>query len=209
MTLTDEAYDRIERMIVTLELAPGTVFSESVMSTRLGIGRTPVREALQRLAAGRLVSIVPRQGIMVTDIAVLEYLALLETRAALDGVLVMRAARRATPDQRSRLQDLAARIQSAAASEDVDGFMRLDREADAILDEAADNPFASEALRPLHAHCRRFWYRYQHAGDLRQSAVLHARLLLAVAAGDAETAAASSDALIGYLVTFTRAAMGL
>ena len=208
-TLADDVYDRVERMIVTLELEPGAVFSESGLSERIGIGRTPVREALQRLASGRLVTIVPRQGIRVTDIDVLEYLALLETRAALDGVLVMRAARRASPAQRSRLNELAAHMQSAATEADVESFMRLDREADAILDEAADNPFASEALRPLHAHCRRFWYRYKHAGDLPRSAVLHARLLLSVAQGDDAEAAAASDALIGYLVSFTRAAMGL
>ena len=69
-SLTDRAYAALEEMIVTLQLAPGTAISESDLSGHLGIGRTPIREALQRLAREKLVSIFPRRGIFVSPIDV-------------------------------------------------------------------------------------------------------------------------------------------
>ena len=80
MSLAEKAYDRVEEMIVTLELEPGSVFSEVELSKRIEIGRTPLREALQRLSADRLVKTMPRRGMVVTEINIREQLALLETR---------------------------------------------------------------------------------------------------------------------------------
>ena len=101
-SLADQAYNLVERMIVTLELIPGAVFSESELSEQIGIGRTPLREALQRLASDRLVVALPRRGMMVTDIHVTEYLALLDTRRVLDRLIVVRACRRSTCVSRCR-----------------------------------------------------------------------------------------------------------
>ena len=72
-SLADQAYSIVEQMIVSLELAPGSVFSEGQLSEQIGIGRTPLREALQKLAHGRLVSALPRRGMMVTNINVIEH----------------------------------------------------------------------------------------------------------------------------------------
>ena len=93
-SLADQAYDLVERMIVTLELQPGTVFSAVELSERIGIGRTPLREALHRLAGDRLVVALPRRGMMVTEINGSEYLALLDTRRVLDALIAVRACRR-------------------------------------------------------------------------------------------------------------------
>src|SRR5689334_4351846 len=68
VTLTEKAYAQIEELIVTLQLPPGTVLSELVLADRLGIGRTPIREALQRLSRDGLVNILPRRGVLVSDI---------------------------------------------------------------------------------------------------------------------------------------------
>ncbi|HMB91655.1 MAG TPA: GntR family transcriptional regulator [Rhodothermales bacterium] len=208
-SLADKAYAVVEEMIVTLALPPGQVFSEAELSQQINIGRTPLREALQRLAADRLVTTLPRKGVMVTEIKIAEHLALLETRRVLDRLIATRAARRATPDQREALQEGVQAIEQAAAEEDLAAFMRLDRAYDAILEAASRNPFATTAAEPLHTHCRRFWYRHRHDGDLAQSAALHASILRAVAAGDEAQAAAASDALIDYLETFTRATVDL
>src|SRR6476620_2753600 len=86
-SLTDRAYGEIEEMIVTLRLAPGSAVSESALSELLGIGRTPIREALQRLARERLVAIFPRRGIVVTDINVTSQLRLLEVRRELERLI--------------------------------------------------------------------------------------------------------------------------
>jgi len=87
--------------------------------------------------------------------------------------------------------------------------MRQDRAFDEILGNASRNAFATRALQPLHAHCRRFWYLYKNSGDLKQSAALHAEVMDAVAKGSEENAAGASDKLIDYLEKFTRTAMDL
>lgn len=206
-SLADQAYDLIEAMIVTLELAPGLVFSEAELSQQLGIGRTPTREALQRLVADRLVIALPRRGMMVSEINIAEQLTLLEARRVLDRLIVTRAARLANEAQRNQLQTLAAAIHDTARAGDPAAFMRLDRECDSILESAARNPFAVRACAPLHAHCRRFWYYFQQTGDLSEAAGLHGDLAGAVAAGDEAAADTASDRLIDHLEAFTRAAL--
>lgn len=208
-SLADRAYDLVERMIVTLELQPGAVFSEVELSERIGIGRTPLREALQRLAGDRLVVALPRRGMMVTEINGSEYLALLDTRRVLDALIAVRACRRGSPEQRRLLNKCADEIRIAADVGDMDAFMRLDRSCDDILEKSARNPFAARLVAPLHAHCRRFWSMYKHNGDLTQSASLHAAILEAVADGAETKAREASDQLIDYLEQFTREALEL
>jgi DNA-binding GntR family transcriptional regulator len=208
-SLADEAYARLEEMIVTLQVQPGTVLSESDLSKRVGIGRTPLREALQRLQAHRLVTTLPRRGVVVSDINIVDYLALLETRRVLDRLVATKAARRATPAQREALRKTASGMQRAAAREDMNEFMRLDTAFDQLVEAAARSAFALQASVPLHAHCRRFWYLYRHNGDLPRAADLHAGLMEAVAAGDEDAAGQASDALVNYLEEFARTALDL
>ncbi len=202
-TLAHRAYDLVEAMIVTLKLPPGRVFSEAELSAHIGIGRTPLREALQRLAAEGLVAALPRRGMMVTEINLLDFLALLETRRVLDRLVIARAARRAAPEHRRALAACAYAMRDAAARDDLDAFMRADRTCDERFAEAARNPFATRAAAPLHAHCRRFWYQYRHEGDLIRSAAAHTRLIEAVVEGNENAAVAASDALLDYLEQFT------
>ncbi len=208
-SLADQAYDLVERMIVTLELQPGTVFSEVELSEIIGIGRTPLREALQRLAGDRLVVALPRRGMMVTEINGSEYLALLDTRRVLDSLIAVRACRRSTPEQRRLLKKCADEIRIAAGEDDMDAFMRLDRSCDELLEKSARNPFAAQLVAPLHAHCRRFWSMYKHNGDLTQSASLHAAIMEAVVDAEENRAREASDRLIDYLEHFTREALEL
>jgi DNA-binding GntR family transcriptional regulator len=146
---------------------------------------------------------------MVTAIDAAEYLALLETRRALDRLVAARASTRGSDAQRATLREVASRIRAAAIRSDVDAFLRLDRSCDEVLHAAAGNPFAARAARPLHAHCRRFWSRYHRNGDLGMSAELHATILEAVAGGGEEAAATAADELVDYLERFTREALEL
>ncbi len=208
-SLADQAYTLIEEMIVTLKLPPGHVFSESDLSIQTGIGRTPIREALQRLASGHLVATIPRRGVMVTEVNITEHLAILETRRVLDRLIAVKAARRASADQCDLIRELALAIRKAAGEEDIPEFMRLDREFDQQVGEASRNLYATRACAPLHAHCRRFWYLNRHNGDLTRSAALHGALMFAVADRNEAEAATCSDRLIDYLETFTRAELDL
>jgi DNA-binding GntR family transcriptional regulator len=205
-TLTEKAYRELEELIVTLRLKPGEFLSEYALSTSLKIGRTPIREALQRLSREDLVTILPRKGILVSATDPRKQLLVLEVRRELERLVCRLAAQRATEEERKRFREIATNMDRAAKTNDDIMFMRLDRELNILLAEAAQNDYAARAMRFLQGHSRRFWYlHYKQAADLPLCARLHATQARAVAAGDAKTAAAASDRLIDYVVTFTRA----
>src|SRR3954470_14206016 len=123
-SLTALAYAHLEELIVTLKLAPGRVVSEAELSIMTGIGRTPIREALQRLAREKLVSILPRRGIVVSPVNVKEQMKLLEVRRELERLIARSAARRATHEERKRFRELARDFEKSAKSDDDLSFMR-------------------------------------------------------------------------------------
>ena len=189
-----------------LELPPGAAVSEAMLSERLGIGRTPIREALQRLARERLVQILPRRGVIVSDINVKAQLRLLEVRREIERLVARGAARRATDEERARFAALAKAFEQAARGGDDVAFLRIDREFNELGLRAARNEFAATAMTAMAALSRRFWYlHYRQAADLPVTAKLHANIARAVARADAAAAAAASDALLDNIEAFTRA----
>lgn len=209
-TLTEQAYRLIEERIVTLKLKPGDVLSEQLLSATLKIGRTPIREALQRLAREGLVTVLPRKGILVADVNPRSQLLVLEVRREIERLLSRTAAERATAEQRAQMQQIAEGMDRAAKSGDDVGFMRLDLELNGLLIEAAHNDYAARSMKLLQGLSRRFWYmHYRTAGDLPLCARLHANEARAVAKGDAEAAARASDKLMDYVERFTRATVAV
>lgn len=208
LTLTDQAYGRIEEEIVTLQLAPGSVVSEVQLSKRLGIGRTPIREALQRLARAGLVVIMPRRGILVSEINVKSQLQLLEVRREVERLVAHSAAERATAAERARFHGIADEMLAAAQTDNGLDFLRLDREFNELSVVAARNDYAANVMRLMQPLSRRFWFiHYQAVADLPLCARLHAEVARAIANGEREAAGAASDKLLGYIETFTRAAL--
>ena len=192
-------------MIVTLRLAPGAVVSETELAQALGIGRTPIREALQRLARERLVSILPRRGIIVSEINVKRQLRLLEVRRELERLIARSAARRATDAERARFRELATRFEKSARVNDDVTFMRTDREFNTLCSSASHNEFAAGAMSLMHSLSRRFWYiHYKQAADMPLTAKLHADIARAIAAGSQERAAKAADRLLDVIEKFTR-----
>jgi DNA-binding GntR family transcriptional regulator len=209
-TLTEQAYNRLEEMIVTLTLAPGAVLAEQALSTDLGIGRTPIREALQRLAREGLVLVLPRKAIIVTETDPRRQLLVLEVRREVERLLARASAERATDAERARFQAIADGMEAAAKSNDDIAFIRLDRELNALLAHAAHNEYASRAMRSLNGHSRRFWYlHYKQTADLPKCARLHADEARAIAKGNTARAMAASDKLMDYVESFTRATVGV
>lgn len=203
-TLTQEAYRRLEEMIVTLELAPGEVVSEAILSRRLGIGTTPIREALLQLARENLVQIIPRSGVVVTAVDVRLQLEVLETRREIDRLLARASAKRATPAERENIAELARVTEEAVAKGDVREFLRQDAELNVWLGRSARNSVARGIAGPLHSVSRRFWfYHLPEVGMFAATAGLHLGVMHAIAAGDPEKAADASDRLIDHLVQFT------
>ncbi|MBL8384660.1 MAG: GntR family transcriptional regulator [Burkholderiales bacterium] len=205
-SLSARAYDDLEELIVTMRLAPGSAVSEAELSQRLGIGRTPIREALQRLARERMVTILPRRGVIVAEINVKTQLRLLEVRREVERLVARCAARRADPDERARFAVLADGFESSARGNDEVGFIRIDREFNDLCVAAARNEFAAGAMGLMHSLSRRFWYmHYRQAADMPATAKLHADIARAIAAGDEAAAGAASDALVDAIEAFTRA----
>jgi DNA-binding GntR family transcriptional regulator len=205
-SLTDIAYSKLEEMIVTLTLAPGSAVSEAQLSQQLDIGRTPIREALQRLARERLVTILPRRGITISTIDIKGQLRLLETRREVERLVSRSAARRATPEERKRFQELARLFRKSADTNDDVTFLRVDREFNELVLVAARNEFASGAMGLMNALSRRFWYlHYKQAADMPEAAMLHADIARAIAEGDEAKAAQACDRLLDNIEAFTRA----
>jgi DNA-binding GntR family transcriptional regulator len=204
-SLTEIAYAHLEELIVTLKLAPGAAVSEGELSVRTGIGRTPIREALQRLAREKLVNILPRRGIVVTEINVGSQLRLLEVRRELERLIARSAARRATDEERKRFRELARDFEKSAKSDDDVAFMRTDREFNTLCSQASHNEFAAGAMSLMHSLSRRFWYiHYKQAADMPLTAKLHADIARAIADADEERAVKASDKLLDAIEKFTR-----
>ncbi|MDO8877959.1 MAG: GntR family transcriptional regulator [Pseudolabrys sp.] len=209
-TLTEQAYRAIEEQIVTLRLRPGDILSEQMLSATFKVGRTPVREALQRLAREGLVTILPRKGILVSDINPRNQLLVLEVRRELERLLSRMSAERASAEQRAQFGEIARGMDRAAKANDDISFMRLDRELNHLIIEAAHNDYAARAMKLLQGLSRRFWYmHYREAADLPLCARLHATQARAIAKGDGRLAAKSCDDLIDYTENFTRATVSL
>jgi DNA-binding GntR family transcriptional regulator len=204
-TLTERAYRALEEEIVTLRLKPSQVLSEQMLSATFKIGRTPIREALQRLAREGLVAILPRKGILVSDINPRNQLLVLEVRRELERLLSRAGAERATKEQRGQLQDIARGMDRASKANDDIAFMRLDRELNRLMIDAGHNDYAARSMKLLQGLSRRFWYmHYREAADLPLCARLHANQARAIAQGDGDAAARASDKLMDYVENFTR-----
>jgi DNA-binding GntR family transcriptional regulator len=208
-SLTDRAYKAIEERIVTLELSPGQLLSEHSLADQLGIGRTPIREALQRLAREGLVVILPRRGILVSEINLLTHLDLIEVRREIERLMARAAAERADTAERKEFAVIAKGMKEAAKKNQDIAFMRLDRDLNQAIAGAARNEYARKTMGLMAGLSRRFWYsHYKDVADLPLCARLHADLARAIARADAEAAAAASDKLIDYIEKFARATVG-
>lgn len=210
LPLSEQAYRRIEEMITTtLKLPPGAVVTEAWLVETTGFGRTPVREALLRLAEDGLIRIVARRGMVVTDVNVRDQLLLIEVRRELERLIATRAARRSTPEQRRRFLAMAEAMREAARADDYMLFLRTDAEFNLFVAECSGNRFAMKAIASIHAMSRRYWSVYAAPRDVGEAAPLHADVMEAVAAGDEAAAAKASDALMDYVEAFTKATMNL
>jgi DNA-binding GntR family transcriptional regulator len=209
-SLMEQAYRAIEEQIVTLRLKPGEILSEQLLSMTFNIGRTPIREALQRLAREGLITVLPRKGILVSDLNPRNQLLVLEVRRELERLLSRAGAERATGEQRQYLLEIARGMDQAAKTNDDIAFMRLDRVFNQLMIEAAHNDYAARAMKLMQGLSRRFWYmHYREAADLPLCARLHANQARAIAKGDAQAAARASDKLMDYVEAFTRATVSV
>ena len=205
-SLKEIAYHRLEEKIVRLEFAPGSVVTEKELADSIGIGRTPVREAIQRLAMAGLLLVLPRRGVRISDVDSGVVLRLVEVSRGLDSAVALGAAERATPQQRLEFTRVAAEFEAAAARRDPIAIIRLDSEFNNLCMSAMNNEHATKLCRLLQPLARRFWYCHrERAGDIWLGPRLHAQAARAVAEGEPDKAAAAFSRINDYLERFVRA----
>jgi len=187
--LSHQAYEQIKHMIVTLKLAPGSVIDEAQLQEELHLGRTPIREALKRLALESLVSIVPRRGIFVTNIGVNDLQRLLEVRLELETLATRLAAQRGTPEHWHRMEQLVIEPSVVNDESDID-LILLDEAFHEIIYEASDNRFLHEAITVLLTLNERLWYYFlPDIGGFERTNHDHRMIWECLEAGDGERAA--------------------
>jgi DNA-binding GntR family transcriptional regulator len=200
----DMAYDAIETLLSTLQLEPGSQIVEAELAERTGLGRTPVREALMRMVSIGLVVQQARRGLLVSTIDLADHLDVVQTRRVLEQLIATCSARRGTAPQRKEIVRCAEQMVEAAARGDLDGYMRADHALDLVNHQASHNDSAVKAVTPLIVQCRRFWYAYQHQGEIVEGANAHLELAQGIATGDEAAATAGADRLMDYLERFAR-----
>jgi DNA-binding GntR family transcriptional regulator len=198
-SLAGQAYLMLERDIVTLRLAPGQLLTEAFLIERLGMGRTPVREAVQRLAWEGLMEIRPRAGVAVAALDPADFAKVLEARRGVELVLAKSAARYASSADDEAFAFVGDQMREAEKSGDVDLFLDADKAFDTVLAGAAANPYAARLAAPLQTHSRRFWFRLKRPDSLAKAAERHLALIEAIMARDELAAEMAATALIDHL----------
>ncbi|MDT8322166.1 MAG: GntR family transcriptional regulator [Xanthomonadales bacterium] len=197
VSLAEQAYELLEDKLVTLGLTPGTAVSEGRLIEMTGLGRTPVREAIQRLAHQDLFHVMPRKGLLIAPVSHAELLDILEVRKPLERLIAQRAALRARDAQRSELSAIAREF--AVSHDRFDDFVRLSRSLDDLLDACSANAYASAAAAPLRSHCRRFWYLHRDRIQLSDLISAHSMIARLVARREHNGAQKASEAVIAVL----------
>lgn len=198
-SLAGQAYLMLERDIVTLRLAPRQLLTEAFLIERFGMGRTPVREAVQRLAWEGLMEIRPRAGVAVAALDPADFAKVLEARRGVELVLAKSAARYASSADDEAFAFVGNQMREAEKKGDVDLFLDADKAFDTVLAGAAANPYAARLAAPLQTHSRRFWFRLKRPDSLKLAAERHVALIEAIMARDEAAAVVAADGLIAHL----------
>ena len=173
-SLAEKAYDELIRRITRLDLPPGAVLAEKSLVEELQIGRTPIREALQRLSQEGLVTHRLNRGMFVSEITYSDVQEIYEFRSLIDGYASRLAAQRATPAQATKLLELHGVLVQATKDDDIDTYVQFDREYYSILSEASNNSFLIETIpRIFNLHLRLWFFLSVKIGNWHSIAEAH------------------------------------
>jgi DNA-binding GntR family transcriptional regulator len=202
-SLSDRAYYRIRELIVSLALPPGSILNERELMQRLGLGRTPVREALRTLAREQLVEVYPRRGIFVSNVDVRDLAGLSEVRLALESAGARLAAERALPEDRERCTELLDELERAANEHDERALIELDQRIHRHVYSCTHNAFLARTLEEYYVLTLRIWFlALDRVARLEYAVREHRELLRAIRDGDPERA---EDVMRRHVAGFERA----
>ena len=189
-SLRVRAYEEIKRQIITLGYRPGEYLKEARISEELGIGRTPVHQALDRLMFEGMVEVIPRKGVIVRPVSLDEVMQLIEVRRINEPHAAALAAERGTEQEFDEIDALLATVDGRIEAQDLEGIMLLDREFHGRIAAAAKNRVLAEILRSLHERLLRFWFISLSDRDQMQRVQgEHLAVFRAIKARDPERAA--------------------
>jgi DNA-binding GntR family transcriptional regulator len=193
-SLREVAYTQIKQRIICCALRPGEAINEAHLTQLLGMGRTPVHQALHRLEMEGMVTILPRKGVMVTPISLNDILDMIEVRRCNEQLCVKLAVERAQPDDFQRMRAIIERTPALLAQRDVKGLMEVDLQFHLAISAAARNRVLAELLRSLHEKQARFWFltlsEMHHSERIYQE---HLQILGAMEQRDSTAAIAAID----------------
>lgn len=189
-SLSERAYRDIRRLIVTLELAPGAVIIEPDLQDQLGMGRTPIREALRRLANEHLVEVYPRRGMFVAALDTRDLAAISELREELEPFAARLAAQRRNDDDIAVIDDLLADIALSLKHPDVRALIELDQHVHHHVYRCSHNEYLQAVLEQHYMHALRIWFlALDKVTHLKQAMIENRDLLLAIKNGSPDEAA--------------------
>lgn len=198
--LAERAYIGLRDQILTLQIKPGQPIDEDRVSRELGMGRTPVREAIKRLSLEKLVAVYPRRGTFASDINITDLAQISDVRAVVEAHAARRAAERLTARQRSEADSLD--VELAGESLTADELMDLDARAHRLIYRAADNPYLEDTCSRYFNLSLRIWYlAVDRMPGLSSHVGEHRELLAAVTGGDGDLAA---HVLAAHIQSFER-----
>ncbi|AEM85589.1 MULTISPECIES: GntR family transcriptional regulator [Streptomyces] len=191
LSLAERAYRAIRDRLVMLEIRPGAPINEDQLAQSLGVGRTPVREALKRLQYERLITTYPRRGTFATEVNITDLAYISEVRQELEPLAAARAARRATATDRATLTALRRELESVdprghAAAD----LMHLDLQVHRAIYAATHNPYLEDTLVRHDNLATRIWCLFiDRLSDVAGHVEEHGPLIDAIVAGDPDKAA--------------------
>lgn len=187
---SDRAYFAIRAMIVRAELAPGSLVSEADLMDTLGLGRTPIREALRTLANENLVDVYPRRGMFVAGIDTRDLAAISEVRSELESFAARLAAQRSNPDDRNATAQLLTELEALGSTPDPHSLLEIDQRMHHHVYRCTHNAYLERTLDQYFVHSLRIWALALHnIPDLQLAVLEHRNLLQAIHDGDADRAA--------------------
>lgn len=204
-TKAEIAAEQLEAAIVDCRIAPGTVMTETEISEFVGLGRTPVREALMKLANENLVRL-SRAGVVIPELNPMTMLKLLEPRSLIERLCIEKAVERLVEEDKAHIQTVIDGLLNLS-SDDRNGFMALLRRMHHILAQSSKNEFILQSIKTTQGLSRRFWCFYASDEDQQYCTELYIRQMRALQNRDKDSALAASAELIEYLQNFTKAQM--
>jgi len=203
LSLAERAYRHLRDRLIMLEIRPGEAINDGKLAAELGIGRTPVREALKRLESDHLVVSYPRRGTFATIVDITELADVSELRETLEPLAARRAAKLATPALRAELRDTAAAIASMALDDDPYDLMRYDIKVHRLIYRAAANSHLEDVLIRYDNLATRIWCMVlEKVPSVASHIEEHVELLEAVADGDSDR---SGKLALEHVISFEQA----